>query len=522
MPSNLPPRATALLLLLVAALLMLGQGALPLVGPDEPRYVRVAVEMQRSGDWITPTLQGRPWLEKPVLFYWLAGLSMRVFGEHPWAARLPVALASLVLVGVTALVGARLFGCAAGLHAGFVAGSSLLFFVYAHAAAMDMLLATCLTLGLGLTLLRRAGHAGPLALDAAAACFGLATLAKGPLGVLLPALVLAGDALLSRDTRLLRACLHPRRVLVFGLVAAPWYAWVLHAQGQRFIDDFLLNHNLQRFTSTIHNHPGAPWYYLPVLALGLFPWTGLLLPSLAAWRTWRTPAERFVLLWLALPLLFFSLAGSKLPGYVVPCLPPLALVVGRCAARLQSGEWRPPAWAGARAVALVGVLLGALVVLLPARLYRLGDPGWAATVPLALWSLLTGLLASRAWRLDAGQALRVLRVGAAGTWALTALVAGPILARVDSGRVLFAAAAGEEVLAWNAWRTAWMAGYFYNDGRVRELRDLAEVGREVATRSRLVLCGPTERRRLLASSAFVVTALAEGPRGQVLLRVRAR
>jgi 4-amino-4-deoxy-L-arabinose transferase-like glycosyltransferase len=523
MPSNLlPPRPTALLLLLVAALLMLGSGALPLVGPDEPRYVRVAVEMQRSGDWITPTLQGRPWLEKPVLFYWLAGLSMRAFGEHAWAARLPVGLAGLLLVGATALVGARLFGAAAGLHAGFVAGTSLLFFIYAHAAAMDMLLAASLTLGLGLVLLRRTGLAGVLALDAAAACFGLATLAKGPLGLLLPALVIGADALLARDGRLLREVLRVRRVLVFVLVAGPWYALVLHAQGMRFVDDFLLNHNLQRFTSTIHNHPGPPWYYLPVLIVGLFPWTGLLLPALGTLRPARTPAERFVLLWLLVPLIFFSLAGSKLPGYIVPCLPPLALLLGRCASGLQAATLHVPVWAGARAVALVGLLLGALVVMLPAQLYRLGDPGWAASLPLAAWSLLAGLLASRAWRLDAGQALRVMRVGAAGTLALTALVAGPILARLDSGRELFAPAAGQEVLVWNAWRTAWMAGYFYNDARVRELRDLAELGQAVQAGPRLVLCGPAERRRLLASAAFVSSVLAEGPRGHVLLRVQAR
>lgn len=523
MPSNvLPPRSAALLLLLVTALLLLGSGTLPLVGPDEPRYVRVAVEMQRSGDWVTPRLQGRPWLEKPVLFYWLAGLSMRAFGEHAWAARLPIYAAGVALVGLTALLGARLFGTGAGLHAGFVLGTSLLFFVYAHAAAMDMLLATSVTLGLGLCALRRAGQAGPLAVDAAAAAFGLAALAKGPLGLLLPALVLVGDALLTRDARLLRECLRPRRMLVVLLVAGPWYALVLYAQGPRFIDDFLLNHNLQRFTSTIHNHPGAPGYYLPVLVLGLFPWTGLLLPSLATLRLWRTPTERFVLLWLALPLLFFSLAGSKLPGYVVPCLPPLALWLGRTAAGLQAGELRLPTWAGPRLIALVGLILGALVVALPVQLYRLGDVGWASTLPLAIWSLLAGLLASRAWNVDARQALRVLRVGAAGTWALLALSAGPILTRLDSGRALFARAAGEQVLVWNAWRTAWMSGYFYNDGRVREVRDLAEIGQELRDGPRLVLCGPAERRRLLASKAFASSVLAEGPRGQVLVRVQAR
>src|SRR5688572_30994069 len=113
----LPPRGAALLLALTAALLLFRLGQVPLVGPDEPRYARVAVEMSRSGDLVTPTLQGRPWLEKPALYYWLTAAAFRVFGENETAARLPAVAAALLLVGSTALVGARLFGGAAGLHA---------------------------------------------------------------------------------------------------------------------------------------------------------------------------------------------------------------------------------------------------------------------------------------------------------------------------------------------------------------------------------------------------------------------
>ena len=136
-----PVKGTALLLALVTALLLFRLGEAPLVGPDEPRYVRVAVEMHRRGDWIVPTLQGQPWLEKPALYYWMAGAAFSLFGETETAARLPSVLAAIVLTGVTALVGARLYGGGAGLHAGFLAGTSLLVFAYGRAAAMDMLLA---------------------------------------------------------------------------------------------------------------------------------------------------------------------------------------------------------------------------------------------------------------------------------------------------------------------------------------------------------------------------------------------
>ena len=120
MTQDLPPRATALLLALAAGLLILRLGAVPLLGPDEPRYARVAIEMQRAREWVRPTLGGEPWLEKPPLYYWLAGFAYRLVGENETAARLRSVFAAVLLVGLTTLFGARLLGTAAGLHAGFI------------------------------------------------------------------------------------------------------------------------------------------------------------------------------------------------------------------------------------------------------------------------------------------------------------------------------------------------------------------------------------------------------------------
>src|SRR5687767_3218834 len=203
----LPAKGAALLLALVAALLLLRQGAVPLVGPDEPRYARVAIEMSRSGNLVTPTLQGTPWLEKPALYYWMAAAAFRALGETEIAARLPSLLAALFLVGATALTGARLFGGASGLHAGFVAGTCLLAFVYGRAASMDMLLAACVTASVALVGVAALGMAGPLAIPAAWAFAGLGTLAKGPLGLLLPMLVAGTFAAVTRDGRLFRRLL---------------------------------------------------------------------------------------------------------------------------------------------------------------------------------------------------------------------------------------------------------------------------------------------------------------------------
>lgn len=518
-PQALPPRSTAIVLALVAALFLFRLGAVPLLGPDEPRYARVAIEMHRSGDRVTPTLQGQPWLEKPALYYWTAALAFDALGETEAAARLPSVLAGLLMVASTALFGARVYGAGAGLWSGVVLGTCVLAFAYSRAASMDMLLAASVTAATVLVGLRLLGIAGRLAVPAGAVFSALAVLAKGPIGLLLPALAAAGYIAATREWRLLRRLLSPTAVVLFLAVAAPWYLLVYSAQGRAFVDVFLLDHNLRRFATTIHHHPGPPWYYVPVLLGGLFPWTGLLVPAVAEVRPRRVRADLYVLSWLALPLLFFSVAGSKLPGYVLPCLAPLALLMGRAADRLARSAATPEARLMRRGVALVTVALSAVVATAPILLARQGERAWRLALPVAAWALLMGLSFSRRVAADPAGALRLLRVGAAGLLLLVALAAPPLLDRRESGRSLFAAARGREVLAWGAWRTAWMAGYFYNDARVRPVQGMAEVLRAASRAPALVICGPAERRLLQRAGGVAARLLATGPRGNVLLEV---
>jgi 4-amino-4-deoxy-L-arabinose transferase-like glycosyltransferase len=521
---NLGSRAgpAALLLALTAALLLFRLGRVPLIGPDEPRYARVAVEMHRSGEKITPMLQGQPWLEKPPLYYWLAGSGFSLFGETEAAARVPSVLAALLLVASTVYMGSRLYGREVGLHAGFVAATAPLTFVYGRAAAMDMLLAATVTAAVGLMALRLLGLAGRLAMPAAWVFMALATLAKGPLGVLLPGLIVGGYVLATRQWRLVRTLLSPVGIALFLLVAGPWYLLVALDQGRAFVNVFLLNHNLQRFTSTIHRHPGPIFYYVPVLLAGVFPWSGLAFAGFGGVQPRQSRRDLFVLLWLVLPFLFFSLAGSKLPGYVLPCLAPLALVAGRAAHAMATGTLRGPLGTGPRAASMVTLLLACVLVAVPLYLRNLGDPGWRLAIPFSVWCLVVGLGLRLRAECDPAGALGLLRVGAAGMLALLALAAPAILERRESGRALFAHAGGQEVLVWGAWRTAWMAGYFYNDGNVREVAGEAEIAAASAGGPVLVMAGPGERRRLEASPGVSVSVLAEGPRSTSLLRVRRR
>ncbi len=396
-------------------------------------------------------------------------------------------------------------------------------FAYGRAASMDMLLAATVTAAIGLAGLRTArAIAGRWAIPAAAAFAGLATLAKGPLGLLLPGLVIvrlrprdpasgAGSASSSRRCPSRRS----------SIVAAPWYAAILLDQGQHFIDVFILGHNFQRFTSTVHHHPGPFWYYLPILLAGLFPWSGLVIPSLFGLHPRSSRPDLFVVLWLGLPLVFFSLAGSKLPGYILPCVPPLALLMGRAADRLVSSA-PPDRYLSGRVTALVGLILGALVAATPAALFRLQEPLWRSAIPFGFWALAVMFIFSRRVGPDPAGALRLLRVGAGGLLVLITLVAPPILARRESGRRLFIPAMGREVLAWGAWRTAWMAGYFYNDAKVREVQDAAEILSAVDRGPTLVLVGPGEQRRLEPMGTIKTQVLARGPRENVLLRLERR
>ena len=324
------------LLAIASVTFFLGTGQLALIGPDEPRYAEIAREMFVTGDYITPTLCGCPWFEKPALYYWIGAISYRLFGVGEFAARFPSGLAAtLTMVAVYLAIrqtGSRQWARFSGLSL----ATSGIMIAYSHAATPDMLLTMAMSVAI-LSVYRAAQSSGGrevLYLAVGGAFLALSFLAKGLVGVVLICAILVIFLVITGRVRFLswRAVL--AGAAVFLLFSSAWYLPVIWRHGWQFVDEFFLQHHLRRYVSNVYGHP-QPFYFFAVIAfLGVVPWSFLLIPAVARLRSLR-PREHegdalFALawIWLGLPLVFFSLSGSKLPGYILPVFPALSFLIG--------------------------------------------------------------------------------------------------------------------------------------------------------------------------------------------------
>lgn len=331
----------ALPLLGTALLSFWSLGSLPLVDVDEPVYGQVGKEMAHTGlsGWLTPHYGGLPWFDKPPLFYWLVALSMRLFGVSEFAARLPSALMSVVLVGATYALARRAYPQQpqAGLWAGFALATSLQFFMLARACVTDMTLAVCLTLALFALYVWTATNQARWAL-LAGVMTGLAVLTKGPAFLTLVGTQAILYLCLTRQAKRLLSPVLWAGFAVSLLVAVPWFALMIHQHGQQFIQGFLEANNVTRYLKAEHQSTQAFWFFVPVFLCLFFPWT-LALPATFRAVWWRLKEERsspgqpaptlFLALWFALVFVFFSASQSKLITYIFPLYPVAAVLVGR-------------------------------------------------------------------------------------------------------------------------------------------------------------------------------------------------
>ena len=351
-----------------AALLYLAPlGSRGLVGPDEPRYAAVAREMAESGDWVTPVLWGEPWFEKPILLYWLGAAAYKAGFEE--FTRVPAALLGLGFLVFFYRVVRRHFGRAEAQAAAAILATSAGWAAFSDVGGFDMPLAVFTGAAL-LSLLPWVEDPGETraALPAFGALLGLAVLAKG---LVAPAIaLLALLPLLWETPRRALALAGPRTLIPFALAALPWYGACLARNGRAFWSKFIVEHHVERFFTPSLEHVQPVWFYLPVTALFLLPWT----PLLAALRPAEIAADRrlrFLAAWAAGLLLLFSLSVNKLPGYVLPALPPLAVL-------LAVGWVRRPSRAAALAAAASLLLTPPAVLLLPKALADGFGKAWAA------------------------------------------------------------------------------------------------------------------------------------------------
>ena len=326
-----------------------GLANLPLIGPDEPRYIEVALEMYVSGDWITPRLAGVTWFEKPALLYWLAVAGFALFGVSELSARLGVAALSTGGVLLLYLFSKHIRDRRFAIYSALALATMGLWIGFSRGATFDLPLAVateCAILSFFLSDLEDHKRGSGYWLLACGVAFGLGLLAKGLAGLVIPGLVIGIYLLVARRLQLLFS----QPLLIFGsgvlclLTAGVWYAPMISRHGWAFIDDFFISHHVQRYLTDKYHHP-QPFYFFPLVALaGSFPWTAFLLSAAgrgliqmrARLATRAAPdssshgrLDLLIWTWVLVPIVFFSFSGSKLPGYILPAFPALALLVGK-------------------------------------------------------------------------------------------------------------------------------------------------------------------------------------------------
>jgi 4-amino-4-deoxy-L-arabinose transferase-like glycosyltransferase len=418
-----------LLLTVTAALTFPGLGAISLWDIDEGLNAEAAREMLESGDWVVPTFNFKPRTSKPALLYWLQALAYQQFGVNEFSARLPSVLAAAAAVLLTYELGRRMFSRGVGVLAGVIAISTIQVSVLAHAATPDALLLAALMLTIWL-FWTGAEHGSRRWTWAIGLGCGIAVLAKGPVGAVMPGAIIGYYFLARRQGRRL---LDVRLLAGIGLtlvIAGPWYALVGAETRGRFLRAFWETENVGRFLAPMEGHSGSAAYYPLTVLIGLAPWSILLLPVLwdacrsVSPRTDEHPADAggesaavcFLICWVAVYVGFFSLAQTKLPNYILPAYPPLALLTARFLLRWRAGlagapRWMLPVGLAFLAVMGVGVAGGMIViggVLTPAALasqvvHGLARWAWIGAVPIlgaaaGFWCLRrgwrTGLVAS--------------------------------------------------------------------------------------------------------------------------------
>jgi 4-amino-4-deoxy-L-arabinose transferase-like glycosyltransferase len=376
-PDTLLRNPVLWLLLLCAANFFVMLGAPSLWDVDEPNNAVCAREMLLAGNWWVPMFNGDYRFDKPILIYWLLMPLDALFGVNEWTARLPSAMAISGLVFVIWKMTLRLLNDQrAALMAAALFATALHVIVIAHAAVPDPLLMLALGFALPAFLIvyleekEQPVSSMPKLLLAAYIALGLGVLAKGPIAGLMPLLIVGAFVTLMKQWKNWRM-FHPwKGVLIVMLVALPWYITVGVLTDGEWLNGFLFHHNLDRFTDSLQGHRGFPGLYVLSYLAGWFPWTGFLAAVLlfGAWRLQalrEQPVRLFMLCWIGMFILFFSIARTQLPNYILPAFPAAAILMAygwlHASAELRGRFMLYAAWT-ALAISLLAMIAGAVAI----------------------------------------------------------------------------------------------------------------------------------------------------------------
>ncbi len=379
---------TFLIFAVLFVLLFWNLGETGLLDPDEGRYSEIPREMIESGDYITPRLNDVKYFEKPVLYYWMTALSFRLFGKTETAVRAVSALLAFLTVLCTWILAHKVYDRDIADRIAVILGTSLLFYAIARISLTDMPLVFFMTLSFvsaWWAIREERVHRGALCVFYAGVALSLLT--KGLIGIVLPGCVLLAYILCTRRFRLVVDLLYPPGILLFFAVVLPWF-WMVCTRNRDFFYFFFIREHFLRYATAIHGRYQPMWFFVPVLLAGLVPWVGFLPGALRdVWegtvaevrRSWGAAvrpgcrdADLYLFLWAAVIFLFFSVSRSKLIPYIVPVMPPLAILMGRAIAARARGDGRK---AGLNAALWTGsVFLGALAVAFLACPFVLRDP----------------------------------------------------------------------------------------------------------------------------------------------------
>lgn len=407
-------RAAVTLLLLSSLTFLLGLGTQAITDSDEAFYAEAAREMVEGNDWITPHFNYEERWQKPILYYWMAASAFAASDSTEFMARFGSALSGIGLVLLTWSAARRLADNDAGAWiAGAIAATCFGYFMMARAALPDLPLAFFITATIWATLQAiDPDDRTPAAWAALAGlAAGLGFLTKGPLALVVPAIVLVPIWWRERRRLKIRRSHAALALLLFALAGLPWYIAMVAKHGAAYLESFFVGDNLERFATTRYNDVRAVWYYVPILLGGFLPWTLFLL--VLPWRPLRavvrrqrrlTDTEWRLLLWAAMPLLLFTASVGKQPRYILPVLPPIAMMLGDAIAnRIKASGDR----AASRELRIASATTAGLFAAMAFLLYRARslfvsvDPSltWAGIALVSAAALALALTAAAgAWR----------------------------------------------------------------------------------------------------------------------------